>query len=211
MRRARPTIDRAAQRAKRQGLRDRQRVLREQLQARIRKRKGAKQEEPRRSRGWLLAILILLLLLLRECRCNEPQVEAPGVGVPVVVEPAEPAPPPEPPPPRMPRRDRPAFTGPPPAVLPWLASFRMQVAARSPRLAACFVGAAAPGAIKWTTAVDPKSGQVSDHLLEPTLQTNELTAVERACVLAVLTDPPYTLELPDDRAPPSRVSLVLEF
>jgi hypothetical protein len=112
---------------------------------------------------------------------------------------------------RVAPRDRPAFAGPAPDPLPWLAAFRLQVAARSPRLAECFVGAPRPGALKWSAAVEPRAGRVSDPSLEPTLSTEALTPTQRACALAVLSDPAYRLDAGSGPSTPSRVSLVIEF
>jgi hypothetical protein len=107
--------------------------------------------------------------------------------------------------------DRPDYATPPPDPMPWIASFRLQVSARSPRLAACFVGAPRPGALKWTASVEPGTGRVSDHTLEPALESDPLTAEQKACLLAVLSDPPYRLAVEGARATPSRVSVAIEF
>lgn len=166
---------------------------------------------PSRRKRWVaLALLLVLLALLQDCRCNQAppqpcvQVEATGVGAGTAA--------PEPPDDRrMSRRDRAALRTQAPSTPPWLASFRMQVAARSLRLARCFVGADRPGRLRWTTTVEPSYGAVSEHVIEPTLQGDALTAGERACALAALGTPPYRLEGGDARTTPSRVSLVLEF
>ncbi len=114
----------------------------------------------------------------------------------------------------MPRMDaipRPAFRTPPPAPVPWVTALRLQVAARSPRLAECFVGATRPGKLRWSASVEPASGLPSDHSLEPLFQTDGLSRAERDCVLQVLSDPPYQLRHAGERATPSRVGMVLEF
>ena len=59
--------------------------------------------------------------------------------------------------------------------------------------------------------MEPTSGLVSDHTLEPMLLTGALTQPERACVFEVLSDPPYKLETGEERSTPSRVGLVIEF
>jgi len=87
----------------------------------------------------------------------------------------------------------------------------MQVAARSPRLAQCFVGAQQPGRLKWSLSVEPHSGRVSDPVIEPMLLTDDLSRKERACVVEVLSDPPYDLQTGDEPSTPSRVGLVIEF
>ena len=113
---------------------------------------------------------------------------------------------------KMDRMARPAFQGPPPKTPTWIDAFRMQVAARSPRLARCFEGAERPGQLKWRVAVEPVSGQVSDSELEPMLLSDDLTRIERDCVMSVLSDPPYALK-GDEEDPtlPTRVGLVIEF
>jgi hypothetical protein len=93
----------------------------------------------------------------------------------------------------------------------WLTSLRIQVAARSTRLAGCFEGTARPGALRWSVAVDPERGVVSDPEVEPTLAGQGLSNAQRRCVLGVLADPPYQLASGDEPATPARVALVIEF
>ena len=76
----------------------------------------------------------------------------------------------------------------------WLDEFRLQVAARSPRLAECFSGTDRPGALRWTTAVNEESGAVSDHGLELVGTGADLYGKQRECVLAVLSSPGYRLK-----------------
>ncbi|MEZ4239909.1 MAG: hypothetical protein R3F59_27915 [Myxococcota bacterium] len=177
--------------------------------------RGRTRQQDRKGRRWLVLAVILAVLLALLCQCREdppPPEELPGEGVLAVGVPAPPAPPPAPeePPGAVARKPRPAFEGEPPARLPWLGAFRMQVAARSPRLAACFVGATAPGRLKWTASVAPATGQVSEHVFESVLGADELTQAQRTCVVDVLSDPTYRLAA-DERATPSRVSMVIEF
>lgn len=183
----------------------------EALRAEIARRQAGPERKRERRWGWLLLALLLLLLLLRPCHEEVvPVVEAPA---PVVVE-AAPAPPAAPPEPRaraVSRRPRPAFSPGPTEALPWVAAFRLQVAARAPRLAACFTGAARPGALKWSGAVEPVRGSVSEQSVEPTLASDELTSEQRACVLAVLADPPYRLDAAGAPSTPVRVGVVVEF
>lgn len=210
MRRTRP--ERAARLA---GLRERTRALRARQQAN-RARHAARRRPERSSRRgrWLLLALLLVLLVALCCgdwRCNEPPPEV-APPVPVEVGPGEPTEPaPVEPDDRIDRRERPGFKAEPAPAPRWLDAFRMQVAARSPRLADCFVGAHRPGTLKWTTSVEPGSGLVSDHTLEPMLLGDELSASERACVYGVLEDPPYALPDEPERTTPSRVGLVIEF
>lgn len=193
----------------------RQRAIQQAMRAKrdALKRKLARAKPARdRRRWWLLVLLVVLLLwaLLPDCAHEEPP-PALALGIPVSV-PAQSEPiaePPEPPK-RVGRRDRPAFDSETPDLLPWIVSLRMQVAARSPRLAQCFIGVERPGRLKWTASVEPQGGLVSDHSLEPTLQSDELTEQQRICVIGVLSEPPYRLPS-DERSTPSRVSMVIEF
>lgn len=166
-------------------------------------------EKRDRRRRWLL--LALLLLLLGLCVSAPPPPDA------APTRPTEPAatlqspPAPAPPTGRVARKARPRFENVAAEPLPWLAAFRLQVAARSPRLAECFAGAARPGALKWTAAVEPRHGRVSDHAVEPTLSSDELTGAQRACVVAVLSEPAYRLVSEGSPSTPSRVGMVIEF
>lgn len=188
----RPAVDPRALRARR-------RAVRAELRQRERRR--------RRRWPWLLLLLLLLLCLIPIPSCEEPEgpagVAEDPLGGGEMAETVVPPPPLEP----VPRLSRPRYTPPPPDPVPWLEAWRVQVAARGPRLATCFEGATHPGALRWSTRVDPVSGQVSDHVLEPVLDTAPLTVAQRACVLAVLTDPHYRLP-PGE---PSRAGLVIEF
>lgn len=168
-----------------------------------------------RRRRWLWALLLLLLLpAARWCRCQEAEPPAPLAEAP------EPAPPTGPsasaPVPvvteRIAARPRPAFVIPPPPARPWVEALRVQVAARGPRLAACFVGAARPGALRWTAALDPVGGVLSERALEVVgAGAAELTEAQRTCVLAVLGDPPFQLDAAAAPSTPVRVAMVLEF
>lgn len=206
-------------------LAERRAALRRAMEARrvamraelARRRAGPGQDPGKKRRWWPILLALLLLLLLRDCRCEEDPVAPPA---PAVSGPAAPAgrgqaasvePPIET---KVKRKDRPAFTPEAPEPLPWIGALRLQVAARSPRLAACFVGAARPGALRWSAAVDPAVGRVSEQTLEPTLSGDPLSAEARDCALGVLSDPPYRLEAGqgrDGRSTPARVGLVIEF
>ena len=98
-----------------------------------------------------------------------------------------------------------------PKPQPWITGFRMQVAARSGRLARCFEGADRPGAIKWSGAVEPTEGTVSDHTIEPILYGGEIPNSKLNCLKNVLTYPPYILTGESNFATPSRVGMVIEF
>lgn len=200
-------------RAQRTALREELRRRREAARART---TGRDRARTRRRVGIALAILlVLLLLLLRDCSCApvadppQPAAVPTGPGVDVSIDTPAPAPPP--------------FTG-RAATTPrstmktdglapplWLTSLRIQVAARSPRLAECFEGTTRPGTLRWSVAVDPDHGVVSDHEIEPTLAGQQLSTKQRRCVLGVLADPPYRLATGDEPATPTRVALVIEF
>lgn len=162
-----------------------------------------------------MVIALLLLLLLRDCSCAPvaapPVAVPPGPPAPAPAEPAaaEPATPPSTG--RIPRRDRPTFDSELLEPLPWLAAYRLQVSARSPRLAECFVGAQRPGTLKWTASVEPDQGRVSEQTLEPTLLSDELTRQQRTCAFEVLSSPDYQLESAEERSTPVRVGMVIEF
>lgn len=155
----------------------------------------------------LLAIVLLLWLLVPSCEAEPPPAPPPPAPAPA---PAAALPEPPEPPVQTAAKPRPTFEVPEPEPRPWIGELRMQVAARSPRLAACFEGAARPGRLKWSASVEPKHGLASEHRIEPTLQSDELTEEQRLCVILVLSDPPYKLSS-DDRGAPSRVSMVIEF
>jgi hypothetical protein len=183
----------------------------------------------RRRRLLLLAVLLLLYALLRWCHCEkpipppaEPQPAAPAPSAPVVDAGAK-APTPTPKvrkkaPRRRVRtkrriktRIRPEYEGAAPAPEPWLAAFRLQVAARSPRLSRCFEGVDQPGAVRWTALLDPARGIVSDHAIEPILAGADLSGKLRTCLLGALSAPSYRIAAEDRPARPTRVSIVIEF
>ena len=206
--------------ARRKGLRTTLDKRRRAANAELRRRRAAAGKAPqRRRRRWWWAVvvaLLLLLLLLRDCSCTP--IEAPVVAevsapaAPVEPEPVEVAPAARPPATgRIQRRDRPSFENELLAPLPWLAAYRMQVSARSHRLAECFVGAQRPGTLKWTASVEPGRGHVTEQTLEPTLQSDELTRQQRLCAFEVLSNPAYQLESRDERSTPIRVGMVIEF
>jgi hypothetical protein len=204
--------------AQKQALQIKRAAMRKQMAQRIERRRAALPKKPRkqtendrRSWRWLLLLLLLVPCLLGPCTEEEPVVAVlTDPAEPTEVMPVEPEVP-LPPAGTIARLDRPEMHIEAPPTLPWIASFRMQVAARSPRLGGCFVGVAQPGALKWTTSVEPVAGVVSDDALEPTLSSAPLTRAQRACVLAVLADPPYRLAAGEQRSTPSRVALVIEF
>ncbi len=206
--------------ARRAELRERIRTERAALRAKMREL-HADRDKRRRRIAFFVLLVILLWLLLRGCDCEpEPEPE-PGPGGPRVgvwLVDAGPAPPPPPPPrARKPRKKRlkpkprPTYEPKAPPPRSWLADFRLQVAARAPRLSRCFEGADAPGALKWTAAVDIARGVVSDHQFEAVLTGATLSKPLRRCLVGVLAKPAYRLS-PDAKQPtPSRVSIIIEF
>ncbi len=178
----------------------------------LKRRLAEKQKRRRLGWGLLLLILLLLLLLCSDCTCAPAPVEEP-VAPPVPVEVEEPEPPPVPLPIRAPieRIDRPAFETEPLAPLPWLDAFRMQVAARSPRLAECFVGAERPGRLRWSGAVEPSKGRISQQAIEPVLVEDVLTSAQKDGGAGVRADPSYERPIEEGASTPTRVSLVVEF
>lgn len=175
----------------------------------------------RRRIATLLAILLLLLLLLIEC---DPAPAGPAVVQPptpeVVVD--DTVTPPKKKPVRKKRRRKP-LTGKidgseradvdvePPAPPSWLPKFRLQVAARSPRLAACFNGSEQPGAMRWTALVHAPTGRASDSVLEPVFRGASVDNTQRECLEAALSEPRYRLPEPDPSAVARRVSIIFEF
>lgn len=177
----------------------------------------ARAKARRRRRQLALLLAILLLLLLFRCECDEAplapeppaEVEAPvvekkpttrkGIKKPLTLEGT------------VEKSERDTIDVPdlpPPA---WLAQFRLQAAARSPRLAACFVGVEKPGALRWSALVHARSGRVSESVVEPVFRGGTVTDTQLACLIAALSDPPFSLDEPDREAAPRRVSLIFEF
>ena len=171
----------------------------------------------KRLRRALLVAIGLLLLSLIHCECGPalaPTLSAVDAGTPVPPVLVKKAPKPVKPGPlfgTMPRQPRPGFVGEGVATPPWLDEFRLQVSARSPRLAKCFVGAPRPGALRWVCSVNASSGAVADHELEPVGAGDELTPEQRTCLLAALSTPVYRLTQLTPSDLPNRVSLVIEF
>lgn len=168
----------------------------------------------RRVRRAVMTALLLLLLLLIRCDCGAPPVlvgqsvdagvdaGAPPIATPHKKSRTEGI--------RSVKRARNPWetdTRPGPA---WLESFRMQVAARSPRLAECFSGTQRPGALRWGVAVNPVQGTVSDHSFEP-LGASEITQAQRECLTRVLSSPRYQVAAGDVSGVPPQVTLTLEF
>ncbi|MBL8952547.1 MAG: hypothetical protein JNK82_17340 [Myxococcaceae bacterium] len=170
----------------------------------------------RRIRRAVVSAAALLLLLFVRCDCGEGPVIEPAVpdagvvrdaGVKVAAKVLKRPPLPG----KVEPQPRPDLGPQAPPSPSWLDEFRMQVAARSPRLAECFTGIENAGAIRWSTSVNPNGGTVSDHELSPTGVGVDLTKEQRTCILEVLSKPVYQLKVPGNEGLPNRVSLVIEF
>jgi hypothetical protein len=171
----------------------------------------------RRLRRMLGAALLLLLASFVRCECapppppEVPKVEAKGAAEPQV---APPVPVPvrrQPLHARIEPKARASYLGHDPASPAWIDEFRLQVSARSPRLAQCFTGSDRPGTLRWTASVNPRSGAASDHELEPVGASAELRREQHECIVRTLSSPPYRLTAPPGEPLPQRVSLVIEF
>lgn len=204
---------REQRKALRRALRERQKEVRAQVDA----IPAVQQARARRRRRRLLTILALLLLLLFiQCDCEpgppavvaieKPVLPTPDAGVKKKVV-AVKRPPADDRNRKRPRPDYELTTLRPPG---WLEEFRMQVAARSPRLSRCFDGSSRPGAVRWSVGLDPQSGTVSDQKFEA-LAAGDLTAAQQTCAEAVLAKPPYKIAALDPQSIPPTVSLVIEF
>jgi hypothetical protein len=171
----------------------------------------------RRLRRTLGFALLLLIASLMRCECAQP----PPSEVPKV-EAKDAAKPPVEPPEPMPARRQPlrariepqsraSYPGHDQASPAWIDAFRLQVAARSPKLAQCFTGSDRPGSLRWTASVNPRSGAASDHELEPVGASAALRRDQYECIVRALSSPPYRLTAPLGESLPQRVSLVIEF
>jgi hypothetical protein len=216
--RVKPSEVRRALRLRRQELRRDLATMRQQARARARSMRAAR--KPGRRRRLLALPLLLLLLLLIRCPADP---EPPPVATVEPKAPPKPAPEKPPVPSSARKSTRPPLAGhlgnrpraPYQASAPlppaWIDELRLQAAARSPRLAACFDGTARPGALRWNAALNPDTGTVSDHDLEPLGPRSALTPEQRTCVVQALSSPRYRLTPPPTQPFPERVTLVIEF
>jgi hypothetical protein len=164
-------------------------------------------------RAGLVAVLLAVLAVAR-CDCQsapadvESQVTVPKPTAPVAKSTTLP-----PLDGTLETRRRAGYAGESPAPRTWVDEFRIQVAARSPRLAECFQGSERPGALRWTAAVSPDSGMVSQHELEPLGVTGDIGVAQRDCLIAALSTPHYQLQAGASGAlsTPVRVGIVIEF
>lgn len=209
----------------RQAMRQRRNELRKEMRRAGRQARERIEQMPevrrararRRLRRALGVALLLLLASCLRCECGQPPpAEAPKVEAKAPEEIKEERPAPKPPR-KKPLRDqiasqaRAGYRGPDRDSPAWIDEFRLQVSARSPRLAQCFTGSDRPGSLRWTASVNPRSGAVSDHELEPVGAGAELRREQRECVVRTLSSPPYRLTTLQETSLPQRVSLVIEF
>jgi hypothetical protein len=192
--------------------------MRRAARERVEQLPAVQREKKRRHtrRAVTIAALLLLAMLVR-CECEPPPPAPPPEPV---VEPAPEVKPKKPAPPaskpkafsdRMERQRRGRYQNEAQTSPGWLDDFRLQVAARSPRLAQCFSGTERPGALRWTAAVNAASGSVSDHALELVGTGGSLSGKQSDCVQGVLSSPGYRLKPEQKQDLPSRVSIVIEF
>ncbi|WP_224367849.1 hypothetical protein [Hyalangium versicolor] len=209
---------RQAMRQRRSELRQQMRLAGRQARERLEQLPAVRRERTRRRlrRAVGIAILVLLASFL-DCECSHPPpAEVPKVEAKAPEEPQAKRPVPTPPrrPPlrgQIASQDRTSYRGADRASPDWIDEFRLQVAARSPRLAQCFTGSDRPGSLRWTASVNPRSGAASDHELEPVGASAELRPEQRDCVVRALSNPPYRLTAPQEESLPQRVGLVIEF
>jgi hypothetical protein len=172
----------------------------------------------RSQRRALLGALILLLLIFVRCDCDPQPTPArtPGEVAVEVLDAGVKTPAPAllkraPTKVRIAPSVRPGYQPGAQQAPSWLDDFRMQVAARSPRLALCFQGADRPGALRWSVALNPASGSVSDHNFEP-VGGADLSTAQLTCLQRTLSEPGYRVTIQDGvQSLPARVSLVIEF
>ncbi|MFY0570258.1 hypothetical protein ACN28E_41440 [Archangium lansingense] len=192
--------------------------MRQAARERMEQHPSIRREKRRRRirRAVTIAALLLLAMLVRcECKPSPPAPPPEPVVKPAPeVKPKQPSPPASKPKAfseRMERQRRGSYQNEAQTSPSWLDDFRLQVAARSPRLAQCFSGTERPGALRWTAAVNAASGSVSDHALELVGTGGELSGKQRDCVLGVLSSPGYRLKPEQKQDLPGRLSLVIEF
>lgn len=165
----------------------------------------------RRRRTVASLALLLLLLLFVDCRGKPGSKAVLAKATPVAsVKPGAKPTPPGPLLARLEPQNRPGYRLDARPGPDWLDDFRLQVAARSPRLAQCFNGSDRGGTLRWTVSVDAKAGTVADHDFEPLGGAN-MKNEQKACATRALSEPAYLMKNPPPEALPNRVSLVLEF
>ena len=211
-----PREPRREMRQRREELRRSLTLMRRQARERVGQLPEVRRERNRRRVRRAVILALLLLACLIRCECQQaPAPESAVVRETPEVKPRIPAPvpPPRPEPLRAQVKPQPRgrYLGEEQAAPTWLDDFRLQVSARGPRLAQCFTGTDRPGVLRWTSSVNPESGAVADHELEPLGPGAELKREQRDCVVRVLSSPTYRLSAPRAQVLPNRISLVIEF
>ena len=207
-------------RVQRQALRDKNRVQIDAQRAQPSFLKTRAKQRRRRMQQLALVLLVILLLLLLRLDCTDVPSTA-SVSQPAAVE-IEPkaAELPKKPLPRKPQlklvgqikaSDRASMALESLEPPPWLPQFRLQVAARSPRLASCFDGAERSGALRWSALVHARAGRVTESVVEPVFRGVNLEEAQLDCLVKGLSELPYVLDEPDPQAAARRVSLIFEF
>src|SRR5688500_4622794 len=195
-------------------LRERMREARRELRARVGEIPLVKAARERRARNRKRALaassLLLLLLLLLDCS-GGPGTRAIAKATPSPKPTATAKPKQTPLVARLEKQKRPGYTLDAREGPGWLDEFRLQVAARSPRLSECFNGSERSGTLRWSVSIDGKSGAVADHDFEPIGGSADLTTEQLVCAANTLSKPPYLLKNAPAEALPNRVSLIVEF
>jgi hypothetical protein len=174
------------------------------------------QKRRRRAAVTACGVLLIALAFLQRCACGPPPPAVPGpardAGSPDAGRAFDAGQP------RLKtqapgRQHRPMLPIEPQSGPSWIDEFRLQVAARSTKLATCFRGQDKPGAVRWTTSVDPVDGLVSDPEFE-LLDGSFWLPGQRECLIHALSSPRYRLTAGAVDGGPtggSRVTIVLEF
>lgn len=203
-------------RAQRKDLRRRMIAKRRELAQRLAALPAVQKRKARQRRIWA-ALLLLILLCLSRCICDSVNPPPPRKGAQGAVVKVKSTMNPQPKrgaerPVKIAKRLRTPYKADDALEPPWVEAFRLQVAARSQRLAQCFVGTSKPGAIRWTASLTPETGAVFDHRIEPMPPAEDLTREQQTCLVEVLAKPGYQkLATTHVGALPETVSLVLEF
>jgi hypothetical protein len=206
---------RAAMRGRKKQLREALAVQKKVAKERLGENPAVRRARARkRNRRLAIASVLILLACLMRCECERtPPPPAAAVAPPPKKVPPKPSPPV-----RaqkieatMKTQRRGEYPSQPRSTESWVDEYRLQVAARSARLAQCFSGAERPGALRWTASVNAESGAVSDHELEGVAATLALSTTQRDCLLRALSNPNYRLRTKIPEGLPTRVSLVIEF
>ena len=204
-------------RARRREMRLKLKERRARVKKQIQKTKSPLTQKYQKHRMLIaLSLLALLLALIsKECNCETQQRTSAPVPAPPFTKSPKPSQPKTKtraqPKGRLETRIRPTYKSLPPKPQHWVANFKLQVAARSPRLATCFEGSEQPGALKWIATIAPAQGEVLNQDFETFLGAIEISKQQRACLEQVLKSPAYRLPKAKANSPSSRIGIVIEF